>query len=217
MRLFFAVLVPVVISREIVAESKKISAYSLRWVVPENQHFTLRFLGEIEEERVGGLISAGQEIARKHHSFFLDISGAGFFPDERNPRIFWVGTSAGSEKLVALAKDVSSALNENGFPSEDRPFLPHLTVARINVGEGLCLRGIKSATADAVRPLPFQKLELWRGKRFGSFSVNEFFLMESLLLPVWPSRQISPNLARSGRPTGAVYRKIHSFLLAPSP
>ncbi len=176
MRLFFAVTVPSEITGGIVAESKKISAHFLRWVAPENQHFTLRFLGAVEKEKVAELISAGQETALKHHSFLLTISGAGFFPDEERPRVFWVGTGEGSEKLIALAVDLS-------LGSENHLFLPHLTVARVNVGEGL-------------RPLPFQELESWKTRNFGSFPVSEFCLMESLLLP-----------------TGAVYRKVHSFSL----
>ena len=183
MRLFFAVPIPKEISREITAERRKVAAgfslrkrNSLRWVAPENQHFTLRFLGTVEEGRVAELISTGQKTALKHHSFLLTISGAGFFPDEERPRVFWVGAGEGSEKLIALAGDLSST-------PKDRSFLPHLTVARIKVGEGLC-------------PLPFQELESWKTRNFGSFPVNEFCLMESLLLP-----------------TGVVYRKIHSFSL----
>ena len=176
MRLFFAVTVPPEVTVGIVAESKKISAHSLRWVAPENQHFTLRFLGEVEEGRVEELISAGQETALKHHSFLLTISGAGFFPDEQRPRVFWVGTGEGSEKLTALAGDLFST-------SEDISFLPHLTVARIKEGTGF-------------GSLPFQELESWKTRNFGSFPVNEFCLMESLLLS-----------------TGAVYRKVHSFSL----
>ena len=180
MRLFFAIPIPAVISREIAAESEKISAHSLRWVAPENQHFTLHFLGEVAERRVAELISAGQETALKHHSFLLTISGAGFFPDEERPRVFWVGAGDGSEKLLALAGDLS--LN-----FKDRSFLLHLTIARVNVREGL-------------RPLPFQELESWKTRIFGSFPVNKFCLMESLFLP-----------------TGVVYKKVHSFLLSPSP
>ena len=191
MRLFFAVLIPAVISREIVAESRKISAHSLRWVAPENQHFTLRFSVAVEEGRVGELISAGQETALKHHSFLLTISGAGFFPDEQRPRIFWVGTGEGSEKLIALAGDLF-------LTSEDRSFLPHLTVARIKVGEAA--DSLSNVLERGERPLPFQELESWKTKNFGFFPVSEFCLMESLLLPI-----------------GAVYRKVHSFLLVPAP
>jgi len=198
MRLFFAVPIPAEVSREITVEQRKIISSALRWVAPENQHFTLRFLGEVPEEegRVGGLISAGQETALKHHSFLLTISGAGFFPDEERPRVFWVGVGDGSEKLIVLAGDLSSVLDavgqasrlsEDRFFSENCSFLPHLTVARVNAGEGFS-------------SIPYQKLESWKTRNFGSFPVNEFCLMESLLLP-----------------TGVVYRKVHSFLLAPSP
>ena len=168
MRLFFAVTIPPEVIGGIVTESKKIPAHSLRWVAPENQHFTLRFLGAVEAGRVAELISAGQETALKHHPFLLTISGSGFFPDEKRPRVFWVGTGEGSERLVTLADELSSALNEGGFPSEDRPFIPHLTVARVK---------------EMMPPEILKKLALWREKDFGFFKVNGFCLMESLLLP----------------------------------
>ena len=176
MRLFFAVPIPAEVSREITVEYRKIISNALHWVAPENQHFTLRFLGAVEKERVAELISTGRETALKHHSFSLTISGAGFFPDEEKPRVFWVGAGDGSEKLIALAGDLSST-------SEGISFLPHLTVARIKEGTGF-------------GSLPFQELNSWKTRNFGSFPVNEFCLMESLLLP-----------------TGAVYRKVHSFPL----
>ncbi|MCX5641965.1 MAG: RNA 2',3'-cyclic phosphodiesterase [Candidatus Omnitrophica bacterium] len=176
MRLFFAVPIPAEISRDITAEGGKIICNSLRWVAPENQHFTLCFLGAVEEGRVAELILNGPKTALKHHSFLLTISGAGFFPDEERPKVFWVGAGAGAEKLIALAGDLS-------LTSEDRSFLPHLTVARIKAGEGL-------------HPLTFQELNSWKTRNFGSFLVNEFCLMESLLSP-----------------TGAVYRTVHSFPL----
>ncbi|MFH2068620.1 MAG: RNA 2',3'-cyclic phosphodiesterase [Candidatus Omnitrophota bacterium] len=203
MRLFFAVLIPPVISRGIAAERENISVPFLRWVAPENQHFTLRFLGEIEEGRVAELILNGRETALKHHSFSLTIFGAGFFPDEERPRVFWVGTGEGSEKLIALAGDLS-------LGSENHLFFPHLTVARITPRLYPPLQRGRRGGSEKNK---FQELESWKNRNFGSFSVNEFCLVESLLLPVWTSRQTSPNLARSGRPTGAVYRKVHSFSL----
>ncbi len=184
MRLFFAVTIPPEITEKIVAASRKISTHSLRWIAPDNQHFTLSFLGEVEEGRVVELISAGREVALKHRSFSLTVSGAGFFPDDKKPRIFWVGTGAGSEKLVALAENLTSN-------PEDRPFLPHLTVARITPHP--YPRGGRRGGGEKNK---FQELESWKTSNFGSFPVNEFCLMESLL-----------------RPPGAVYKKVYSFSL----
>ncbi|MFA5393099.1 MAG: RNA 2',3'-cyclic phosphodiesterase [Candidatus Ratteibacteria bacterium] len=183
MCLFFAVTIPPEVTGGIVTESKKISAPSLCWVAPDNLHFTLRFLGETDKGRVAELISAGQETAEKHHSFLLAIAGAGFFPDEERPRIFWAGVGEGEKKIIFLANNLSATLNKIGFLPEERPFLPHLTVARIKVGAGF-------------GSIPYQKLESWKTRNFNFFSVNEFYLMESLLLS-----------------TGVVYKKVHSFSL----
>jgi len=158
MRLFFAVPIPEETSARIAAERKRVVSDALRWVDLENQHFTLHFLGEVAEERLEGLISAGSAVAAKHQPFFIQISGAGFFPNQNRPRIFWIGTAEGTEKLAALAKDLSG----------DRPFWPHLTVVRIK----------KKIPAEIM-----QQLERWKDKDFGSFLIDRFLLMESRLFP----------------------------------
>lgn len=172
-RLFFSVPVPESIGREIAAGQSKfgVNELSLRWVTPENQHFTLRFLGEVAEEAIERLRLVARQISPKHNLFSLKISGSGFFPEKGEPNVFWIGVGEGRENLIALAEDLSSALKEAGFPPEERPFLPHLTVARIK---------------GKLPERTLQKLAAWREKVFDSCMVTEFFLMESELLPAGP-------------------------------
>src|SRR5207249_2914500 len=61
----------------------------------------------------------------------LAIAGAGAFPDARRPRVVWLGTVEGSPQLCAVAERLREALKKRGFALEERPFRPHLTIARI--------------------------------------------------------------------------------------
>ena len=104
------------------------------WTKPGNWHLTLKFLGEIQEQRVKLLMGAFDEGFPKENgypAFALRGRGAGFFPDPRRPRVFWVGLGKGGERTRELATRVEAICADLGFPKEERAFRPHLTVARI--------------------------------------------------------------------------------------
>lgn len=102
---------------------------TLSWTREGNWHVTLKFLGEVVEENVEiiGETLAGLRFA----PFILQAGGAGYFPNTRSPRVFWVGLTRGGDECVAWAETVEAAMEEMGFPREGRPFRPHLTLARI--------------------------------------------------------------------------------------
>lgn len=104
-------------------------AARLRWTRPDNLHLTLKFIGEYPEANLGALDEALRGVAWPP-PFDVRIGGLGFFPDERRPRVFWVGISAGPE-LGELATRIDQALVRLGVPAERRPYSPHLTLARI--------------------------------------------------------------------------------------
>ncbi len=110
----------------------------LSFTRPESWHLTLRFLGDTDEELAReGLPVALGEIA--FEPFELQAGGGGFFPPRGvgrwRPRVAWVGLVRGAEACRALAAAVSSAVAPLGFPPEDRPYSPHLTLARIKRAE----------------------------------------------------------------------------------
>jgi 2'-5' RNA ligase len=100
-------------------------------VLPDNWHFTLRFLGatsaEVRDELISNL-SAAQTLAR----FEVHFSQFGAFPSTRRARILWLGVERGAEKLSALAKVAESAARAAGFEPEKRAFTPHLTLSRMD-------------------------------------------------------------------------------------
>ena len=150
-----------------------------QWVKPESIHLTLKFLGDIPEERVGEIRAALTGAAARHARFPVQAEGLGAFPDGRAPRVLWVGLLDHGGRLTRLAADVEAALLAIGFAPESKPFHPHLTLARI-----------KARSRDAGRALSQEGL-LEQEMRLGSLTVEAVSLMKSEL-----------------RPSGAVYTEL---------
>ncbi|MGE5606581.1 MAG: RNA 2',3'-cyclic phosphodiesterase [Bacteroidota bacterium] len=106
-----------------------------KWSVPEQLHFTLRFLGETPENEINSLNEALENVTRGFTPFELRLGKPGRFPERGNPRILWIGLSKGDKELGNLAGLVEAACAQAGFPAADRPFKPHLTLARAKEGE----------------------------------------------------------------------------------
>ncbi len=102
----------------------------LRWVPPENLHFTLKFLGDIDPAIVSPLGNRLGELAARTQAFPLEAAGAGAFPNPRQPRVFWIGLRRGSEPLVQLAEEVSLIVRDFPTQADNKPFKPHLTIGR---------------------------------------------------------------------------------------
>ena len=98
-------------------------------------HFTLQFLGEIDEEKCEKVKDLLRTIT--FSQFDLSLKGVGGFPNLKNPRVIWIGTDKkGAEKLIEITKEVEMRLARLGF-EKDKKFKPHLTILRIkhNVGD----------------------------------------------------------------------------------
>jgi len=106
-----------------------------RWARVEGLHVTLKFIGEAPPEQVER-IKTGLANIRAAAPVEMNFRGVGFFPDDRRPRVFWAGIAA-TPNLGELAAEVERRLEPLGIPREQRPFRPHLTLARFNSGEGL--------------------------------------------------------------------------------
>jgi len=106
----------------------------VKWVNPDGLHLTLKFLGNIPSKRVTEIINAMEEVTQGVSAFHLEISGLGAFPSLRQARVFWVGIGGEVDRLVKLQQNIDSALAVLGFAKEERPFVPHLTLARLRPG-----------------------------------------------------------------------------------
>jgi len=106
----------------------------VKWVDPGGIHLTLKFLGNIPSKQVTDITKAIEEAAQGISPFHLEISGIGAFPNLKQARVFWVGIGGELDKLSRLQQNIDSALAALRFAKEERPFVPHLTLARIREG-----------------------------------------------------------------------------------
>jgi 2'-5' RNA ligase len=106
----------------------------VKWVDPAGIHLTLKFLGNIPSKRVAEITEAMKKASQGISPFHLEISGLGAFPSLRQARVFWVGVGGEMNQLSRLQQSIDSALAALGFAKEERPFVPHLTLARIREG-----------------------------------------------------------------------------------
>jgi RNA 2',3'-cyclic 3'-phosphodiesterase len=169
MRLFVALEIPSTVRENLAALIQSLRAVSpqTRWVRPENLHVTLKFIGEVAEAKLTG-IREGLTRVRSEQPVALDFRGLGFFPNEKHPRVLWAGIEA-SPNLKTLAADVDGATEKLGIPREQRPFSPHLTLARFEPPR------LPEKLGAAIHENS--------GREFGSLRTGQFHLIESKLKP----------------------------------
>ena len=103
----------------------------LRWVDPTGIHLTLAFLGELSDSQLEKAMAAARYAASTSNPFAYRLSGLGTFGSARQPRVLWMGVSEPSGTLNLVQRALALALEQQGFPREQRPFSPHLTLARM--------------------------------------------------------------------------------------
>jgi len=101
----------------------------IKWVRPEIIHLTLKFLGDVEDDRTEEISGAIEHICAAHKSFELEFSTVGTFG--RPAKVLWLGVEKTSSELEKLVLDFEQGFEELGFAKEQRPFSAHLTLARI--------------------------------------------------------------------------------------
>ena len=170
MRLFVAIELPEEIKTALtdLQQALRPARADVAWAKPENLHLTLKFLGETSSERVAALSLACVEAAKACPPFTLTTNGSGFFPDERRPRVVWVGLSGAVAALEALQQQVEACLSVQGCSPEIKPFRPHLTLGRCKSPNNI------AQLAKHLQSYPLPAL---------SFTVSELVLMQSQLNP----------------------------------
>jgi 2'-5' RNA ligase len=118
---------PVLGAIDAAAATASDDAPDLRWAPPDQWHVTLQFLGPVPD--VDGLVGALDGL-RSQAPFRARVGGAGAFASARRATVMWLGVREGETELVALAGAVAGLTATVGFAAEDRPFRPHLTLAR---------------------------------------------------------------------------------------
>jgi 2'-5' RNA ligase len=152
-----------------------------RWVRPESLHITLKFIGEQTPERVEAITERLRRV--EGSAFEIRSAGYGFFPTAKAPRVFWIGIQAGPQ-LAELAESIDLAVAELGIPREERPFSPHLTLARAGAGRrsGSPKRQ-KGDGPNAILAVLEKRLAAMGELDFGKMTAHEFILYQSQLSP----------------------------------
>ena len=175
-RAFVALLLDDLVRASVDAEIERLRPWSqaVAWVPPANLHVTLKFLGEQSDARLSDATAALAEAASDASPFDLAFHGLGAFPGLERPRILWIGMAEGAVAARAVQASLDAALERRGFPRDDRPWHPHLTIGRVfddrrwrrEAGPGL-LPAIMEASRRA----------------FGTVTVSHVSLMRSDLSP----------------------------------
>src|SRR5262245_52735123 len=132
MRVFIAVQLPAELKAKLAALQQALQRLPVdaAWARETGFHITLKFLGEVEPILIEPIVSCMSETARRFHPFSLTLCGVGVFPHESSPRVLWVGIQDASGLLRHLQRTLAAQLAQLGYTAEDRPFTPHLTLAR---------------------------------------------------------------------------------------
>lgn len=138
-----------------------------RWVRPAGLHLTLKFLGEVGEERLPRILQSLEPLSQPL-PIQIELRGLGYFPSAGKPRVLWVGIQA-SPNLSQLVAEIETALEPQGFAREERPFRPHLTLARFPDPGGLAVLRKRVAELEEAA--------------FGQLEAREFQLYRSQLSP----------------------------------
>jgi len=109
----------------------RLEGVPVRWVLVDNIHLTLKFLGDVSLANVEMLKKILKTEVNEHHAFEISVGGLGAFPSPHRPRVVWVGLEAPSE-LMAVQNGVESAMARLGYAREERPFSAHLTLGRVS-------------------------------------------------------------------------------------
>lgn len=145
----------------------KLTGVQCTYVAPENLHFTLKFLGNVQEDLIDEICRKVEEALGGLRKFPMRLQGVGFFDTRSAP--LWVGV-----ENSGLLVQVMSAINEQlhyRFP-EEREEMPHLTIARVKWG---------SRKKEFV-----ELLEKSKEEKFGEMVVENVVLYESTLTSQGP-------------------------------
>ena len=107
------------------------SVSGVRWVRSQNLHLTLRFLGNVDVDRLDAVAAAIRLAGSDVGAVRLALNEVGAFPRVDRARVIWVGLIGDLERLSRLQQSIEGSLEEEGFEREARPFRPHLTIGRV--------------------------------------------------------------------------------------
>jgi len=171
MRLFIGVDVSAEIRDRLADVQQILNRKGIKVVEKENIHFTLKFLGEVEDRRVEVIKDSLSRI--EADVFKLHVRGIGFFPPSGSIRVIWAGVEEGKNEMENIAKKIEDCLKKLGFKRE-KNFVAHATIARV-----------KRITSDERKRI-LEEIKPYSNKDFGWMDVTDFRLKKSTLTQKGP-------------------------------
>ena len=170
-RAFIAIELPARIAQglEKIQDGLKDETNKVAWVKPENIHLTIKFLGDIETNKIDSITKVLEDAAGNLSNFKISIKGIGAFPTIENPRVLWVGIEEDDTNISQLYNNLEHGLTALGFEKEQRTFKPHLTLGRVKF--------LKD------KKLLKQRFEKMADINLGQFTAASLYLFESKLTP----------------------------------
>jgi 2'-5' RNA ligase len=132
----------------------------VRWTAPEQIHLTLKFFGDIPARLLPDIEVVLSSLCARHASLELTAGSLGCFPNERDPRVLWIGLADGVNPLKTLVKQLDERLTPWIAP-EAREFHPHLTLGRIKYASAAARQALRAAMQMHVEDC----LASWRADR----------------------------------------------------
>lgn len=150
----------------------KASGADVKWVEPKNIHLTLKFLGELNDEKLEKAVRGLEDTAGENNPFRMRIASAGAFPRIEYPRVIWLGIDKGDKEAKKISDELEERLQKSGIPREERPFSAHITLGRTRsaLGREKLISGLKTAAAALAKEnsgsleFPVTKLVLFKSE-----------------------------------------------------
>jgi len=135
-RVFIGIDIDEAVRQKLVAAQEQLQATGaqLKLVEPPNVHVTMKFLGEVPEDKIGAIAEALRKAAAATGQFDIGVKGIGVFPNLRYIRVVWAGVAEGRDEVIGLQQGIDRELGPLGFRPE-RDFVPHLTIARVKTAK----------------------------------------------------------------------------------
>jgi 2'-5' RNA ligase len=144
---------------------QQLSESEINWVKQENYHITLKFLGETPEYYINSIDIIIQQILYNIHKFDIELKGCDFF-GKKSPQIIWIGLHQ-VEKLIFLQRMFNKSLQELGFTTETKAFIPHLTIGRIKKlksSNSNFVKIIEKTSVKIIKPIEIKQVDLIQSK-----------------------------------------------------
>lgn len=181
-RLFFAVSLPPQTQERALklVLSFNIPENQVRWVRRENLHITLKFLGDVETEKIPAICDAARLVTGRFSPIAMKLAGLGVFPNHERPRVVWIGAEGEIEILASLEAALSQALEPLGFAADERRYTPHITIGRVknDMARGKISRIIRDGLHTQIGDASVESISLYESslKQGGPvYSVIETF------------------------------------------